>query len=490
MTAKRDVRWGPLIATSTAIIAISALLYSYNQKLSIILLLAAIGLWSRVPAGLSTYLNPLEMISFFGIVIALSYGPLYGFLFCIIVFPFSWLFMEGEWPYYPLKWSITIALGAVIAYYLFPIIGSISTLVTLMIIWESFSYTFFLTPLIESDAFMLELYYDIMLMPITILHRLIISVIGGEFLHQLLLSGSSKIIYLYLFAGAFAFLLWFAKDIVKVIGEHLNKSKVFDPNRKVAISNLIKKTGFDLDEAKGIFVAVLVLALSLTAGQWGAAKFNALEGLKNLATAIPVVALSFIAHEKAHKWGAQFYGTYAKFKPAWPMMAFSAIIGVITAGGAVITAVGNSVVTSVKRIGFKYPLIGPHTQAKIVLFGPLVSLLLAIFAKSMMGIFGPSLLLKDLFTFNLWMTFFNLIPLTIPYRYEMGSVNLIPSFDGAYILGGNPILYVGFLGFAAVTALAMLFLPFWVAIIFGFIAGSAGWVWMHSEDIANLPKVG
>ncbi len=490
MVGTKEVLWKPLIITTAALTALSLILYSFDKKLSVLVLLAVLGIWSRVPAGLSTYLNPLEMISFFGIVIAISYGPLYGALFCLIVFPVSRLFIAGEWPLYVLKWTLTIALGAMIAYYLYPVFGSISTLVTSMIIWETFSYTFLFTILIERDAFMLELYYNIILLPIIILHRLIISFVGGEYLHELLLSGSSKIVYLYIFTAVFMVVLWFAKDLMKHINGIVNKTKVFDANRKIALENLVKKTGFDMGEAKGILIGVLVLALALTAGQWGTAKFSAFEGLKNLAIAIPAVALSFILHEKAHKWGAQFYGTYAKFRPAWPMMAFSAIIGIITSGAAVITAIGNSVVTSVKRVGFKYPFIGPHTQAKIVLFGPLISLLLAIFAKVMMGIFGDTLLLKDLFVFNLWMTFFNLIPLTIPYRGEMGSLDLIPPFDGAYILGGNPILYVGFLAFAAVTALTLVFLPFWVAIIFGIIAGGAGWVWMHSKEIANLPKVG
>ena len=488
MALQKIVLWKELTATVAIIMLLSIVTYFFNKPLSVILMLAALGLISRIPAGLSTYLNPLEMVDFFGVSIALAYGPLYGAVFSFAVFMFSRLFFPNEWPMYTIKWSLTIAMGAVVFYYLFPIVGSISTLFTVMIIWNSLSYTFILTPLLERDAFMLELYYDVMLSPITIFHRLIISIIGGEFLHELLISGSSKISYLYIFGIIFILALWFGKDLFMRINEAVNKSKVFASERKSALKALVEKTGFDMGEATGIIASVIVLSLALTAGQWGEETFSAAEGIKNLIIAIPVVALSFIAHEKAHKWGAQQQGTYAKFKPVWPMVAFSAVIGIISGGWVVITAVGTWVLTSLKRIGFKYPFVGAPAQAKIALMGPMVSLLLAIFAKVFMGIFGESRLLQDLFTFNLWMVFFNMIPLVVPQTQETGAKGVFPSFDGAFVFAGNPVYYAGFMGFAIVTVLCLLFLPVWVSAIVGVIAGILAWTAMQREGMVEILK--
>ena len=484
MAFQKVVLWKPLMITVAAIIALSIFTYFFNKSLSVILILAALGIISRIPAGLSTYLNPLEMVDFFGVSIALAYGPIQGAIFSFVVFLFSRLFFPNEWPMYTIKWALTIAMGAVVFYYLFPLIGNISTLFTLMILWNSLSYTFILTPLLEREALLIEMYYDIMLSPIAILHRMIISLVGGEFLHQVLLSGSSKIIYLYIFAAVFAAVLWFGKDILKKINETVNKSGVFDPDRKKALENLVSKTGFDLGEAKGIIASTIVLALALTAGQWGGATFSIKEGLKNLAIAMPVVMLSFVAHEKAHKWGAQRFGTYAKFKPAWPMMAFTAVIGIISSGWVVITVVGNSVLTSLKRVGFKFPFISPESQARITLLGPAISLALVILSKVFMGIFGETRLLQDMFTFNLWMTFFNMIPFVMPFEKSEGLEQAIfPPFDGAYVLGGAPQLFVGFLAFAIITVLGLLLLPIWAAIILGGIAGVVGWLWAHSDTV-------
>ena len=479
----RVVLWKPLILTVVALVGLSIFTYFFNTKLSIILVLAALGIISRIPAGYSTYLNPLEMIDFFGVSIALAYGPIIGSIFSLVTFLASRLFLPGEWPMYTIKWALTIAMGAPIFYFLFPLVGDIGTLFTLMIIWNTISYTWILTPLLEREALMTEIYYDIALMPMAILHRIIISAIGGEFLHQLLLSGSTKIVYIYIFAAVFATVLWFGKSILKRFNDYVNRTKLFDVDRESAIKAVVEKTGFDFGEARGLIVAALVLAVALSAGQWGQGHiFDAREGIKNLFIAIPVVALSLFAHEKAHKWAAQRYGGYAKFEPAWPAMAFSVVVGIISGGWAIMTAVGSSLVRQFKRLGFKLVWFGPTSQAKMVLLGPFVSLMLVVFAKVMMGYFGETTLLKDLFRFNLWMTFFNMVPLVVPY--EKGTIEkpIFPGFDGAYVLGGNPMLYFGFLAFAIFVVAGIYFLPWWVALGLGFIIGFIIWTIAHTEQ--------
>ncbi len=482
MAQMRIVLWKPLILTVVALVGLSIFTYFFNTKLSIILVLAALGIISRIPAGYSTYLNPLEMIDFFGVSIALAYGPIIGSIFSLVTFLASRLFLPGEWPMYTIKWALTIAMGAPIFYFIFPIVGDIGTLFTLMIFWNMASYTWILTPLLEREALMTEIYYDFALMPMAIAHRIIISAIGGEFLHQLLISGSTKIVYIYIFAAVFATLLWFGKDLLRKINEYVKKSKIFDVDRKTALKTLVEKTGFDFAEARAMIIAVLVLALALSAGQWGPGHtFDVREGIKNLFIAIPAVALSLFAHEKAHKWAAQRYGAYAKFEPSWPAMAFAAVIGIISGGWAIMTAVGSSLVKEFKRIGFKFVWFGPTYQARMVVLGPFVSLMLAVFAKVMMGYFGETTLLKDLFRFNLWMTFFNMIPLVVPY--EKGGIEkpIFPGFDGAYVLGGSPQLFVGFLAFAIFVVAGIYFLPWWVALGIGFIIGLIIWVIAHGE---------
>ena len=472
MVGPKVILWKPLILTVVALLIASVVIYFFNPKLSIILVLAALGLISRIPAGISTYLNPLEMIDFFGVSIALSYGPIYGAIFSLVLFIFSRIFLPGEWPMYTIKWALTIFMGAFVFYYLFPVVGSISTLFTIMILWNTLSYTFILTPLLERDALMTEIYYDIMLSPIAILHRIIISFVGGEFLHELLISGSPKVAYLYVFAAVFAAVLWFGKDIIKKFNEAASKSNIFTADKPSAIRTALSRIGIDKGELKGIILAIVVLSLALTAGQWGDKTFSAADGIKNMFIAIPVVALSFMAHEWGHKLAAIKYGVRAFFKPAWPMMAFSAVIGIISGGWAVITAVGNPILTNIKRLGFKSPEIGPKPLANIIVAGPLVSLFLVLLSKVLIGAYGETTMLKDLYLFNLWMLFFNIIPLVVPSQKGSGMEKTIfPPFDGAFVLGGSPPLFFAFAGFAIGTVAALAFLPLWLAISIGLALG-------------------
>ena len=256
----------------------------------------------------------------------------------------------------------------------------------------------------------------------------------------------------------------------------------------------IKQAWFAKEETISIAMSALALSLALTGGQWGEDTFSASEGLKNIFIAFPVVLFSFVAHEFAHKLAARRNGVHAVFKPAWPMVAFSAVIGIISGGWVVITAVGTWVLTSLKRIGFKYPFVGAPAQAKIALMGPMVSLLLAIFAKVFIGIFGESRLLQDLFTFNLWMVFFNMIPFlnfaqrVAPGMRETSAKQIFPSFDGEFVFAGNPVYYVSFMGFAIVAVLCLLFLPVWVSAIVGVIAGILAWTAMQREGMVEILK--
>ena len=249
----------------------------------------------------------------------------------------------------------------------------------------------------------------------------------------------------------------------------------------------LSKIGIDKGELKGIVLAIIVLSIALTAGQWGDKTFSAADGIKNIFIAIPVVALSFMAHEWGHKLVAIRYGVRTFFKPAWPMMAFSAVIGIISGGWAVITAIGNPILTNIKRLGFKSPEIGPKTLANIIIAGPLVSLFLVLLSKVLIGAYGETTMLKDLYFFNLWMLFFSIIPLVIPSQKGSGMEKTIfPPFDGAYILGGSPTLYFAFAGFAIGTVAALAFLPLWLAILIGSALGIV--LWAYINDVKGLPK--
>ncbi len=110
----RTVHWKPLYYTSIAMFALSVVLVPVNLEWAVLVIIALVTLWSRVPGFANFFLNKLALNDFFTFIIAANSGWLVGGLFGFLIMWFSRLFGPGEWLPYTLRASIA-SFGAAAA---------------------------------------------------------------------------------------------------------------------------------------------------------------------------------------------------------------------------------------------------------------------------------------------------------------------------------------------------------------------------------------
>jgi len=166
-------------------------------------------------------------------------------------------------------------------------------------------------------------------------------------------------------------------------------------------------------------ISISVLALTAAVSGIG---FFPLEsvGYRLAAISIPLT-LGFVAHELAHKYVASRYGYFAVYR-MWTLgLAFALLIGLASGGRLLFAAPGAVVIMSpyfTRRQSGLIGLAGPVTNIAIAgCFFPLSYLPGVV---GMIGFLGAQI--------NLWLAFFNLLPL--------------PPLDGEKIFSWNPAIWV------------------------------------------------
>jgi Zn-dependent protease len=169
-------------------------------------------------------------------------------------------------------------------------------------------------------------------------------------------------------------------------------------------------------EARDIGVSILALAVAVSG-----IGFISLDGVAQRFAAISIpLSLGFIAHELFHKYVAARYG-YFSFYRMWALgLVVTLFIGLSSGGQFLFAAPGAVVILT--------PYFTRRQGGLISLGGPLMNIAIA-------ACFLPLNLLSGLIglvgywgaRINLWLAFFNLIP--------------IPPLDGQKVLSWNPLVW-------------------------------------------------
>ena len=485
VTREEPVLWKPLILTSIICLVGVFVLLPINRQWSLILLFGILGVWTRVPGYYIPQIKELQTIDFFALMIALSYGPLQGAIFALVVFLWSRLYGPQEYITVAPKLGLTTAFSCFLAYLFYPVITNFEALLTFLIIFE-FGFFLLITFIFERGEMAIEMYYCIILLPISYLHRLTASLFGADYLFELMAHEHGNMIWIYIFGiGLIAGLLglyWVNQK--HDLRKRFSFGGLFGERREVALKALVERTGFDFGEAKDLLYAVIVLGVILSAGQWGMETFNFGEGMVNLLIAINVVFFSYILHQAAYKWYAKQYAAYGKYRFYGPIAIFALLVGIVSEGKVIIPVLGTVFLTTpfFFRPGHKIedvtaPFLGPKERAKIMAIGPLVSVFLALMAKALMAKFGESTLLVDLFRFNMWLALVSLLPLAFPVqaKYRTIQEKFMPPFPGAVILHGFKSLYVFLLVFVFAALTLINFISFGLSIFVAFVIAFVLW---------------
>jgi Zn-dependent protease len=150
----------------------------------------------------------------------------------------------------------------------------------------------------------------------------------------------------------------------------------------------------------------------------GKAPFDIINFFMLLFVSLIVTGSSFILHELAHKYVAIYYGAKARFV-MWSQYVIMAIVVSLTIG--FIFVAPGAVYIYGKDINLK-------ENGIISLAGPLINIIVAFlfFISSFLG--TPSLIVGLGIQINLWIAFFNLLP--------------IGPLDGKKVLAWNPLVWV------------------------------------------------
>lgn len=118
------ILWKPLKAASIMMYLLVLVLLPFSQFWAAIMLFAIICLWSRIPALITMFLNDLEVIDFFTVMLAIHVGGLFAGIFGASMMLFSRIFGPNEWLPYTIKDATSIFAGGLATPFVFAMTGS------------------------------------------------------------------------------------------------------------------------------------------------------------------------------------------------------------------------------------------------------------------------------------------------------------------------------------------------------------------------------
>lgn len=215
---------------------------------------------------------------------------------------------------------------------------------------------------------------------------------------------------------------------------------------------------FNPAEISGMAMAILVVGIILSLGDWGAEEFTLMLWLKAFISSIIIVTLSLFFRTSCQKTYALSQGYRADFKVWWLGLGLSLVLTLLIRAKFPIVLIGTVVAVFMVRqrlgefrYGFSY-----WNNAIIALWGILGSLIMAaIFA--LLGYFFPeNLFFSKGVIFNLALSVFALLP--------------VPQSEGFGIFFGARFLYVIAL-LVVLVAGTLLLIGTWWSIMTGIIGG-------------------
>jgi Zn-dependent protease len=174
---------------------------------------------------------------------------------------------------------------------------------------------------------------------------------------------------------------------------------------------------FATEEIKDIIFALFILTIIFA--------YPNLFDINLLMIYFIAVVVGFLFHELAHKFSAQKFGCYAKFK-AWPFgLFFGLFFAIISFGNLKFAAPGAVLIFPFRfgRWGFKSIRLTTKESGMISASGPLVNIIFASIFSFITFPYAGFLAL-----INAWLAFFNLLP--------------VPPLDGSKIMRWNPFIWL------------------------------------------------
>ncbi len=144
--------------------ALTMLLLPFSPKLSAIIAIALVTIWSRIPGFIHFIFNKLSMHDFFTFIVAVYAGPLAGLLFITSVILFSRIFGPFEWFPYTARTTLSNGAGALFVPMAVNLAGGIN-------IWAFYIYelaTYVVYYLLVLLIWTEEMHMEMVLLPVVV----------------------------------------------------------------------------------------------------------------------------------------------------------------------------------------------------------------------------------------------------------------------------------------------------------------------------------
>lgn len=203
---------------------------------------------------------------------------------------------------------------------------------------------------------------------------------------------------------------------------------------------------FSASELKSIIISIIILILIVGFND-GSKEFNTTNWIINFFTWGIIVTISFLVKQTGHRLLGLFYGFRVEYKLWWYGILISLALTIVTRGKLWVLLTGGIMIHHMKvhRLGwFRY---GTNMRAfsMIALAGPVANILFATLIKTFQIWFhlfpADSILVQDIYLFNLALAAFSLLP--------------FPPLDGSRIMFDSRLIYVfTFVAFASYAIFA------------------------------------
>ena len=232
MGIEEIIRFKELKYASLGLFVFSLVLIPFNTTLSAIFMFAVVGLWSRVPAFLSSFTKDSEIIDFLTVVIALNLGGLAGGLFGASMMLFSRIFAPLEYIGYTAKDSVSLFVAGNVVPIIFFITGG--NLLFSMYGFTAIRYIVYiiLTGIFEPEWLMMEIGYCFIGIFTAYMSNTLVVAVFGDFATNILKTGLGFNTSLFGFIFLVLFFVFFSK-IISLIKFGKNKKTLWQMSQSL-----------------------------------------------------------------------------------------------------------------------------------------------------------------------------------------------------------------------------------------------------------------
>ena len=237
------VLWKPLYVMSIGMFILSIALLPFSMKWSVIVILALVALWTRIPGFVHYLFNKITMHDLFGYIVAGTVGVPIGVLFIIFAMWGARIFGPTEWTPYTIRATISGIIAVLCVPFIVSYFGGLTTMGFIWFQIIQYGVYYILIIIFYADEIMIE----IMCFPGSILFDFILTVeifgVFGSSISNMMTNGIESGWPLIIFAGIIVALIYLSKNAT-LFGNFINKQirkMFFIERRKKVIDKQLKK---------------------------------------------------------------------------------------------------------------------------------------------------------------------------------------------------------------------------------------------------------